>query len=84
MIPVILMEYKDEKGKEYEISYSQKLQEKVVRELKRSQQLQRKNAKLFMVIIVLFALVILGIGIALLYLDQRDAITIIGKKVFCS
>jgi|TARA_B100001971_G_C17842177_1_gene359161 cytochrome b561 len=78
------MEYKDEKGKEYEISYSQKLQEKVVRELKRSQQLQRKNAKLFMVIIVLFALVILGIGIALLYLDQRDAITIIGKKVFCS
>lgn len=78
------MEYKDENGKEYEISYSQKLQEKVVRELKRSQQLQRKNAKLFMFIIVLFGLVILGIGIALLYLDQRDAITIVGKKVFCS
>ena len=78
------MEYRDENGKDYEISYSQKMQERIVRELKRSQQLQRKNAKLFMFIIILFALIIIGLIFTFVYLDQKDAITVIGKKVFCS
>ena len=77
------MQYKDENGKEYEISYSQEMQQRIVKELKRSQQLQRKNARLFLFIIILFALLILGIGITLIYLDQRDAITVIGRKIFC-
>lgn len=78
------MKYKDENGNEYEISYSQKLQEKIVSELKRSHELQRKNAKLFMLIIALFAILTLAIVFTLVYLDQREAITIIGKKIFCA
>lgn len=77
------MKYSDKNGKEYEISYSQKLQQKVVSELKRSQRLQRQNAKLMLILIFIFAVIIIVALIAFVYLDQRDALTYLGRQMFC-
>lgn len=77
------MKYRDGKGDEYEISYSQKLQEDIVNELKKSQKLQRKIITSTMVTIIILALVLLAIIIIFIYLDRRDAITYLGRLLFC-
>lgn len=77
------MKYTDKKGNKYEISYSQKLQQKIVGELKRSQKLQKNNTKLMVILIFLFALILVLALVAFIYLDQRDAITYIGRTIFC-
>ena len=77
------MKYKDEKGDTYEISYSQELQRNIVKELKKSQKLQKTSITATMIMIVLFAIVIIAIIFAFIYLDQRDAITHLGRLIFC-
>ena len=77
------MQYRDAGGHNYEISYSQKLQQEVIGQLKASQRLQRRNLKLMMVLIFMFALLAILALISFVYLDQRDAITHLGRIVFC-
>ena len=77
------MKYKDGKGNEYEISYSQELQQNIIEELKRSQKLQRKIITSTMTMIVILAIVILAIIVVFFYLDRRDAITYLGRILFC-
>jgi len=77
------MKYKDGKGNEYEISYSQELQRNIIDELRRSQKLQKKNVTVTMVMVVLLAIVLLTIIIIFFYFDRRDAITNLGRMLFC-
>jgi len=77
------MKYKDGKGNEYEISYSQELQQKILNELKRSQKLQKKSITATMIMITLLAIVVIAIIFSFIYLDQKDAITYLGRVVFC-
>ena len=77
------MKYRDGKGKEYEISYSQELQRDIVNELKNSQKLQKKSIKITMIMIFFLAIVILSIIFVFIYLDQREAITYFGRLIFC-
>jgi len=77
------MKYSDGKGNEYEISYSQKMQQEIVNELRRSQKLQKKSITATMIMIIILTLVLLAIILAFIYLDRRDAITYLGKLIFC-
>lgn len=77
------MKYVDPKGKETEIAYSTEVQERLERTLRESLVWRRKmyyalNTIKWIVIIV----IILG-GIGIIYLGQRNALTSIGKKLFC-
>jgi len=77
------MEYKDGDGKEYEISYSQKLQQQIVDELSRSQKIQKRIAKLTTITIACLVSIFILVLTTLIVLDSRNAITIVGKRLFC-
>ena len=73
-----------EKGKEMEIAYSTKVQEKLAKTLEetlfwRKRMFTALNSIKWLIIV----LILLGL-VAFLYLDSRNALTFIGKKFFCS
>lgn len=77
------MKYVDPKGKEMEISYSTEVQERLEKTLRDSLVWRRKMYYTLNTIKwVLILAIVLG-GALLLYLDSRNAFTLLGKKFFC-
>lgn len=76
------MEYEKD-GKQYEISYSQVLQQQIIDELQKSQALQRNNQKLMKLLIIVFIIILILAIVIFLYLNQRDMITYTGRLIFC-
>ena len=77
------MKWKDTEGKEMEIAYSTQVQQKLVDALQKNNRSRQKMINTLNVIKwLMIILVILG-TILFLYLDSRNAFSIIGRRVLC-
>jgi len=77
------MKYKDKNGKEIEIAYSTQVQEKLASTLHESLKWRKKlYYTLNTIKWLMVALIVLG-GLLFIYLDNRNALTFIGQKIFC-
>jgi hypothetical protein len=77
------MEYVDKEGKELEISYSTEVQQKLEKTLRESIYWRKKMYHMLASFKWLAIIGLLVLVLVLLYLDRRDAVSIIARRVFC-
>ncbi len=77
------MKYVDDKGKEYEIAYSTKVQESLERTLRETHETRKRISKSLRWIKWLMVIGIILGTFLFFWLDSRDAVTHIGTRLFC-